>query len=206
MNKTTVKKRKGIFLIILGLVIIIVPLALESSYRMVGPEYVFQNTVHSHMVNAYYSNTPELMIDQLEQVVSGFKGFGLDETMYGAWLPWELTPDRSMHYQYQHLESILERAHAVQKWRNDTYGMNTTGSETLGDVYEAKMDNLRFFLTEGGWSDWIGYRAFMIHYYLWLVIYGIFISIILLIVGLFVVLFGIFRLGVSEEWWFADDV
>ena len=57
--------KKGIGLIILGLVVMITPNAIVMGYQATGPDYEFQNHVHSYMLNAYYSNTPDLMIDQL---------------------------------------------------------------------------------------------------------------------------------------------
>jgi len=82
----------------------------------------------------------------------------------------------------------------VIEWRNQTYTKNGTAPETLGDVYNEKMDNLRGFLVEDGWSDWISYRAFFVHGYLWLVIWNDIVSWGVYLVGFIILVVGLVSL------------
>ena len=139
-------------------------------YDLTGPNYEFNTKVHGYMENAYYANTPELMIYNLEKSKQGMKDLGLTNDMYDAYFMWDKVPHKQMFYQYQHIDSIISRTNAVIQWRNENYGNESSGvpSESLGDVYEQKMDNLRGFLQEEGWSDWIANGAFYANYYVWL--------------------------------------
>jgi hypothetical protein len=136
--------------------------------NMTGPSYTFNLKVHSHMENAYFANTPELMITQLQECKQGMIDLGLTSDMYDAYWTWDRVPHRQMAYQYQHIDSIISRAEAVIEWRNENYGSGSSDitSESLGDVYEVKMDNLRGFLKEEGWSDWIAHGAYYANHHL----------------------------------------
>jgi hypothetical protein len=186
--------KKGFVWIILGLLILILPASLISGYQTIGPYYKWNYEVHSHIYNAYYANSPELMIIQLNLCEQGMRNLGLSPDMYGAWLPWEQTPDIRMDYQYSHIDAIINRTKAVIEWRNQTYTKNGTAPETLGDVYNEKMDNLRGFLVEDGWSDWISYRAYFVNGYLWLVIWNDILCWFVYLFGIIIILIGIVRL------------
>lgn len=132
-----------------------------------GPGYTFQYEVHGHMENAYYADTPDLMIEELEMAKQGMEDLGLTQDMYGAYWPWGKTPDMRMDYQYKHIDAILERAQAIWDWYNTTYlGENITTTEHLGDVYEEKMANVRMFIQDEGWSDDIAHEAYFVNYHL----------------------------------------
>jgi hypothetical protein len=161
------KSHKYITVLILLVVLsLMVPIGLAIG-NMTGPEYEFNNKVHSYMENAYFANTPELMISNLQKCKQGMIDLGLTENMYDAYWQWDKVPHRQMAYQYQHIDSIISRAQAVVQWRNENYGNESSGipSESLGDVYESKMDNLRGFLQEDGWSDWIANGAYYANYH-----------------------------------------
>jgi hypothetical protein len=164
-------KRYLIAVILLVIASLTLPIGLAIG-NMTGPAYTFNNKVHSYMENAYFANTPELMISNLQKCKQGMKDLGLTENMYDAYWQWDKVPHRQMAYQYQHIDSIISRANAVVQWRNENYGNESSGipSESLGDVYETKMDNLRGFLQEDGWSDWIAlgtyYSNYQLIYYL----------------------------------------
>lgn len=126
------------------------------SYR---PE--FNNKVHGHIENAYYANTPEFMIQELEAAEDGMRELGLDEGDWCDMRPWKQTPSCSMAYQYDHLDSIINRARDVQKWR-DT---QQAGADQLNDVYGAKMSDLRSFIKEDGWSDDVALNAYYVEHH-----------------------------------------
>jgi hypothetical protein len=186
--------KKGVGWILIGLLILIVPAVVISGYQTIGPSYEWNYEVHSHILNAYYANSPELMISELTACENGMRRLGLTPDLYGAWLPWEKTPDIRMDYQYNHIDAIINRTKAVIEWRNLTYTTNGSAPETLGDVYNEKMDNLRGFLIEDGWSDWISYRAFFINEYLWLVLWDDILCGFVYLLGVVVIIVGVVQL------------
>jgi hypothetical protein len=135
------------------------------------------------MENAYNMNTPDKMLSQLNMAKQGMISEGLTEDLYSAWI--FKKPDNSMTMQYQHLDSIIERVESVQSWYNEVYKTNSTSSETLGDVYEQKMDNLREFIMEDGRSDYIAKDAWMIHKYFfyYMPVYLVYLLLIILIIA-----------------------
>jgi hypothetical protein len=170
--------------------------------NMTGPSYTFNLKVHSHMENAYFANTPELMIQQLKECRQGMLELGLTPDMFDAYWAWDKVPHRQMAYQYQHIDSIISRAEAVIQWRNENYGNESSGipSESLGDVYEMKMDNLRGFLKEEGWSDWIANGAFYANHHL-IYYLGELIGIIWIIIWLVpMALIGWYSLYKENDW------
>jgi len=115
--------------------------------------YQYEKVIGGYMDNAYDMNTPDKMLEQLQLAKQGMIDEGLTEDMYGAWI--FKKPSNRMDMQYKHLDSIIERVKAVDTWYNETYKEGSTNTETLGDVYEQKMDNLREFIMEDVRSDWI---------------------------------------------------
>ena len=154
---------------------------------VMGPGYTFQYKVHGHMENAYYADTPDLMIAELEKAKQGMKDLGLEEDMYGAFWPWGKTPDMRMDYQYKHIDAIIDRAWAVQEWINITYGENATTTEYLGDVYEQKMKNVRKFIQDEGWSDDIAHEAYFVNYHIFYYFLPWWIGIIILLSIIYVI-------------------
>src|SRR3990172_974625 len=138
-----------------------------SSYGSIVVSFAYDREVGGHVLNAYEVNTPEAMISELTKAVTGMHRLGLTDDMYSAYFPWERTPDRSMGFQYEYIDQLINRTEAVITWRTLAYSGNTS-PEALGDVYEQKMDNLRTFMTEGCdhtavCSDWIARDVYYIY-------------------------------------------
>ena len=123
--------------------------------------YNYERNVGAHIENAFEVNTPERMIIEIQLAKDGMKSLNLDENMYGALI--FKKPDNKMSWQYNFLDSVIERAEAVIIWRDTTYGGQAAATEQLGDVYEQKMDNLREFLHEGGRADWIAEKVYFVN-------------------------------------------
>lgn len=180
------------------MVVLITILSVVYVVDMIGPAYEFRKNVHGHMENAYYANSPELMMNELDKAVEGMCALNLENDMYGAFWPWEKTPDRRMDYQYKHLDSVYNRIAAVIDWRDKTYGNVSEPTEQLGDVYEQKMDNLRGFLKEEGWSDWIAQDAYYVNNYLWIYLFWIWYGILLVVATVYITWFAI--RGMMSDW------
>lgn len=145
----------------------------------------FDKACHGHMENAYWSNTPELMIKELELYLDGIEELGIEEDDYGAFFSWDKTPDKRVSFWIEHVEGIINRTYSVISWRDQAYKNGST-PESLGDVYEQKMDNLRGFLKQGGWSDETVKDAYIIESALWWYFYPV-IAIIMIIIIIIII-------------------
>ena len=166
---------------IIGLLILVFAIltfiGLAFSHYYVG--YQYERDIGSHMDNAKDMNTPSRMLEELNLAKQGMRNAGLNDNMYGAWI--FKKPDNSMAFQYEHLDSIIERVKAVEEWRQKTYGKDSAGmTENLGDVYEAKMTNLRQFIMETTRSDWIARDTWYIknHFFYYLPVIFVYIALI----------------------------
>lgn len=150
--------------------------------------YKFNSKVHGYFENAYYASDPVTMRENIVKARDGMKTLELTDDMYGAWLPWDKTPDRKMMWQYQHIDSVLIRIDEFQKWESS---QSNTGSQQMQDVYTQKLDNVRHFIKDdGGWSDWIARDAFVIRDY--------FVSVIMFrLVGFVGLILSAIGLGIS---------
>lgn len=173
---------------VMGIVILVIILIIGGMFGYVNATREFDKEVHGHVIAAYWSNTPELMIDELNAAVNGTENLGLRPDMYGKWFSWDRTPDNSVDYWLNHFKSVINRTEAVMEWRDGAY-KNGTSVESLSDVYEQKMDNLRNFLKVGGWSDETFRKAYYVEYHpLWYwfpafaAISGITISILIMVI------------------------
>lgn len=123
----------------------------------------YTRAVSSHLDNAYELNSPEQMLEEVELAEQGMKDLGLHENMYTQFWSWDQIPSNSMKFQYTYMKGLKERIQSVIDWKANTYGKNNT-SESMGDVYEQKMINLRKFIMENAdgshsRSDWIAKDA-----------------------------------------------
>ena len=145
------------------LVVIIATLALPlfwfNAYRV---DYQYEKAIGSYIENAYEVNTPDRMIAEIEKAIAGMK-MVLSPENYGAM--WFKKPDNKMAWQYDFLDSVIERAQSVQIWYDNVYKEGSQNTESLGDVYEQKMDNLREFLKENGRADWIAKDAWYVKFH-----------------------------------------
>lgn len=145
------------YMIILGLCFILI---YGYSYYT---NYQYEKIIGSHMMNARDMNTPSRMLDELNLAKHGMVEEGLTKDMNGALF--FKKPSNSMDFQYEHIDSIIERVKAVDVWYNKVYKSETgQQAETLGDVYEQKMDNLRDFIMEDTRSDLIAHNTWLIQH------------------------------------------
>lgn len=163
--------------ILMGSILLLIGVVAGHIYT----DYQYEKVIGSYMDNAKDMNTPDKMLEQLNFAKQGMINEGLTEDLYGAWI--FTKPDNSMKFQYQHIDSIIERVKAVQQWQIKIYGNESnTQTENLGDVYETKMTNLRNFIMETTRSDWIAKDTWYVNkhffYYMAIPIY-----LILLLLG-----------------------
>ena len=155
--------RFGVYVFILLLIFLAFVFGWCVIVNMTQRDYEFRNAVHSHMENAYYSADPRTMETELIAAKEGMKSLGLTNDMYAAWLPWDKTPDRRMDWQYKHMDSILERVQEFKQWESQQIGSDT--SQQMQDVYSQKLDNVRHFIYEEGWSDDVAEGAYAYNFY-----------------------------------------
>jgi len=142
------------------LVIIIIGLIGGLIYWKIRLGYEYDKVIGAYIENAYEVNTPDEMIKQVNLAIEGMKKEGLTPDLYGALV--FKKPSNTMEWQYKFLDNFIERAEAVEEWKQKTYSEGSQSTETMGDVYEEKMDNLREFIKEGGNADWIAKDAWYI--------------------------------------------
>lgn len=155
---------KGFFLCI-G----IVSLVLLGSliYQMIMVNYEYETKVGAYFDNARDCITPDCMLQQLQTGRTAITLLGLTDNDYGAYI--FKRADNSMQFQYIHIDSIIERVNAVVDWKNKIYSNQTQAVETMKDVYNEKMDNLRLYIhAESYRSDWIAKNAWYVKYHLYL--------------------------------------
>ncbi len=158
---------KGKITIIILLVIGLLGFVVYDYYT----HYQYDKQIGSYMNNAIDMVAPEPMLVQVQSAKQGMIDAGLTNEDYGALI--FKKPDNSMKFQYQHIDAIIERINAVIDWKTKVYSENSTSSETLGDVYETKMTNLRQYIkgetledNSGTRSDWIAENAWFVKYHI----------------------------------------
>lgn len=138
------------FVILIGLII-----------SGVKTNYHYERDVGAYFDNARDCLTPDCMMEQLSTGKTAIMHLGLTDNDYGAYF--FKKADNSMKFQYQHIDSIIERVQAVIDWKDKIYSTETQGVETMKDVYNEKMDNLRLYIhAEGYRSDWIAKDAWYV--------------------------------------------
>jgi len=175
-----------ILLILLGMMLMIVPVGIIGYSVYVN--YQYESQIGAYFDNAVDCITPECILTQLNEGYLAINNSGLTKDDYSAWI--FKKPNNKMEFQYQHLDAILERAKAVQDWKEKVYA-NNTQAETMQDVYTQKMDNLRnYIIGEGYRSDWIAEGAWWIKYHFFMKFFAFWIGLITFILSLALILTG----------------
>jgi hypothetical protein len=186
--------------------IIILAVLILSGLFIFGYDYLlnyqYEKVIGSYMDNAKDMNTPDKMLEQLNLAKEGMINEGLKPTDYGAYF--FKKPDNSMEFQYKHLDSIIERVNAVQEWKTRTYSNESTQTESLGDVYETKMTNLRNFIMEDTRSDWIAKDTWFIkNHLIWYLSRGI--LFLFDVLGIFILLIIMFLFANIKGYYDDED-
>ncbi len=203
-EKERVERRKkaeatGRRLIVAGVCLLIIAgasLAGACIALTVGPAYDFNNAVHAHMENAYWAADPETMRSELLLAQDGMRGLGLTDAMYSKFWPWEKTPDNQMKWQYDHTGSVIIRCDEFIDW---IAAQNGSQSQQLQDVYGQKLDNIRAFLYDGGWSDDIAKDAYYLKVCPLYVVYIPLAAGIIALLGAVGALSGLLRLMLNDS-------
>lgn len=139
---------------VIGTIFLILAIAL-GVYALIYPfsaeGFKYNSEVHAHMENAYYAADPNTMLSEITLARDGMDKVGLKEDMYNGIFPWDKRPDRSMKWQYKHIDSIVTRINEFKTWEKSQIGDGTT--QQMKDVYTEKLDNVRNFIKDDGWSD-----------------------------------------------------
>lgn len=186
-------KKFKIHIAILSMIILLEILLIVGGYIV---RYQYEREIGGYMSNAVDMVAPEGMLEQIQLAKQGMVDAELKEEDYGALI--FKKPSNSMKFQYQHIDAIIERIEAVIDWKEKVYGNESINVETLGDVYEQKMTNLRRYIqgAEGGEtfvvgerSDWIAKDTWYIKNRLfWYIIWIFHIILILSIIGIFILI------------------
>lgn len=139
-----------------------------DTYEYFGPTTEYNKAVHGHVVNAYYAETPELVIENILLAKEGMEKLGLEPQHYSTLHSWKQTPDNKMSFQYDILDSVVSRAEEVITWRNQQ--QRTGGGDQLNDVYGDKIAKVKSFIYNNaeGWVDDIAQDAHIAQNHSWL--------------------------------------
>lgn len=190
-----------LLLIVLGILLLLIPVGIGVYGYVIG--YQYESKIGSYFDNARDSITPEVMLEQLQNGRQAMVSEGLTEDLYGAWI--FKKPDNSMKFQYQHLDGIIERVKAVQQWKTKMYANDSINSETMKDVYNEKMDNLRNYISGetsdsivGTRSDWISKDTWWLKNHFFLDIFGVWIFLLGFVLAIIFIWVG-FAIDDSSE-------
>lgn len=153
--------KTAVVLGIVGTIFLILAIAL-GVYAFIYPYsaegFKYNSEVHAHMENAYYAADPDTILSEITLARDGMDKVGLKEDMYNGIFPWDKRPDRSMKWQYKHIDSIIIRLNEFKVWESAQIGDGTT--QQMKDVYTEKLDNVRNFIKDDGWSDDVAEAAY----------------------------------------------
>ena len=177
-EKKGLKMKSKILVTIFVLLVIVslMSIIFTHIYGFTTIDYQFRDAVHSHIENAYFSSDPITMKNELNTAVEGMKHLELTDNMYGAFFPWNKVPNNQMKWQYQHIASIQTRVDEWEKWEN-----SNAGSQQMQDVNTQKLDNVRKFIKDEGWSDDIAHDAYLVNFYSWIIYLGYFFTFLLIL-------------------------
>jgi hypothetical protein len=148
------KRRIKVF-VSLGTIFLLIYISMYVYSLFVHNDY--ENRLGGYIANSVDTITPESFKEQLLLFKAAMIKEGLTEDKYGALI--FKNQKNSMKFQYQHIESILDRADAMIQWQEASYEtptQTTYSPEAFRDVFNDKMNNLRNYINEGNIrSDWI---------------------------------------------------
>lgn len=107
----------------------------------------YLDDVNSPYWSAYYSQTPEDYVANIQQMQQGIKNLGLDPDDYTTLLPWNQYEYYTIGAMTEYYDSLINRGEDTVTWKNDLY-TNKTVSEITADLYEEKIDNLRYLMND----------------------------------------------------------
>jgi len=129
-------------------------------------DYRYNRLIGGHLENALDGSTPEIMREELQKAKQAMMDEGLEPTDYGRFWRWQQTPDYRLDFTYRYIDGLINRTEFVVQWRN-TY-INATTTQTLKDVYDEMLSNLRTEYHRRGPIDWAAYPTWLLKYHtLW---------------------------------------
>jgi hypothetical protein len=181
----------GKALAILGVALLVgtvVFVAVTSLNFASGPEKEFKTEVHSHMVNAYWSQDPDTMARFLTMARNGMHNLSLEDGDYSEYWGWAQTPDNQMAAQYVLMDSAIARCQEWKAWQ-----VNNNGSSQQSDINTQKLNGLRAFISpaDGGtWLDDIAEAAYYLKVAQFYVVWQPLVMLLMVIAGIVCVAFG----------------
>lgn len=165
----------GLVLIIVGVVIGAYALAINITER----DKEFNTDIHSHIVNARYSQDPVVIKSELILAKQGMLDAGLTNDTSGRFWSWEQTPDNSMRQQYLQLDQAIGMCDMLLSMDKDTAS------------YGAALTNLQNYIyDDNGWADEVAKSAFNLSVYSFTTIWAWVLLFFVVVVGVVFVLAG----------------
>ena len=171
-----------IFLVAL---VIAVPIVINA-YGDIVVLYQYRRVIGAHLENALDGSTPDLMKQELIAAKQGMISEGLQTSDYGKFWAWQQTDDYKMDFTYRYIDGLINRTDYVIQWRN-TY-INATTSQTLQDVYDEMLANLRTEYNRRGPIDWTAYPTWILKHHGWWYFVGDILFVFVIAIALLILL------------------
>jgi len=189
MRRFKKDKNGGIGLVALGIIILICTIIFGVVVWMDGQTVVqkkYQVAVHSYVDQAYYTNDPVLIKENLTQAEQGMRDLGLTDSMSWKFWSWEQTPSESMKAQYGQMDAIIAQCNLAiaDNPNNLSYTNRITQIHNTICTPKTNGDN------SGAWVDQVAEGAFWLdlnawYAWQWQIVVGI-----LLVIGVIPLLIG----------------
>lgn len=139
----------GVVLIIMIITMIILGVG-SVTVRTTVADKEYNTQIHSHIVNARYSQDPSVIKSELLLAEEAMRDAGLTNETYGALFYWEKTPDNEMRQQYIQLDQAIAMCDLLI-----SMDLNSTS-------YGSTLTNLQNYIyDDNGWADEVAYDAYL---------------------------------------------
>lgn len=177
---------------IVGVILILAAIVLASATVItnvtdIGPKY--QRTVHSYVDQAYWTNDPQLIKENLTKAVHGMHDLGLTDSMSWKLFSWDQLPSESMRAQYGQMQALInlcDKALALDP-TSPNYSFNYVQATT--QIHNTICTVATNGDSHGNWCDEVANGAFWLNLYAWNCWQAYVIGLILFVIGLALLFF-----------------
>lgn len=131
-------------------------------------DITYKNAVRGYMDRAYWSMSPDEMIDNFRMAKQGMVELGLEPEMNGGYI--FKTMDVRMDAQYKKMDALIQRAEGIRGYCNGTIVVAQISGQ---DLCETKLNALKTFVHDSnGWADDIAESVYYVNYHPFLGFWG----------------------------------
>jgi len=148
----------GLMLLLIG-----VGIGIGTFVAGIPVQIEYKNNVRGYMDRAYWSMSPDEMMDNFRMAKQGMENLSLKPEMYGNYI-FE-TMDMRMDAQYKKMDALIQRAEGARGYCNGTIVVAQIGQGGI-DMCETKLNSLKTFINDAnGWGDDIAEAVYYVNYH-----------------------------------------